>query len=408
MIVFVFLTMRSVEALFLLPLGKQISNNSPPEGAVKSNLLALTIAVALAPLTLPAQGTQPPPKSSTPMSTSMPPPDPATSMNRDWGKVLAGGGRGDVLTGNVVLAGSALPWDPIPVNVLCDGKTRYTTYADHKGHFTIIFAEAAGSKTLQADAKPVAVQFVGCFVAARLAGFDSAPVPIASRNVLDNANLGTITLRREANTEGSALSATAAAAPKDALKVFERARSEWLDNKPDRAQHDLQKAVELDPQFAEAWFQLGKIQAAANPPEALNSFSRAVAADPKFSLPYEHMAPLTAQAGRWQDLVDLTNRALELDPRGNLELWYYNAYGNFQLGKTDAAQSSATKSLTMDPLHVEPNTEQLLAIILAQKGDLPTAIQHLRNCLTYFQSGPKLELVKEQLAQMERDNSTSK
>lgn len=281
---------------------------------MKSNLVALTTSFALTPLALLAQGTQPPPKPSTPMSTSMPLArsrylrESRLGESACWRRSRRRAHRKGRPCRKRASLGSHT------VNVRCDGKTRYTTYADHKGNFSIVFAEAGGSETIQAGDKPAAIQFVGCFVAAGLAGFDSAPVPIAGRKVVDSADLGTITLRREAHTEGAALSATTAAAPKDALKVFEKARGEWLDNKPDRVQRDLQKAVELDPQFAEAWFQLGKIQAAANSPEALNSFSKAVAADPKFSLPYEHMAPLTAQAGSWQDLVEFTNRALELVP----------------------------------------------------------------------------------------------
>jgi tetratricopeptide (TPR) repeat protein len=352
-----------------------------------------------------AQGSQPQKPPPTPMSTSTPPADPAGSMNRDWDKVLTGGRSGDFLAGNVVLMDNALPWDAIPVTVSCNGQVRFTTYTDRKGNFTIARSEAMGSKTINADPKPVAVQFVGCSVEAWLAGFDSSPLSIANRHVLDSVNIGTITLRREAGAEGSALSTTTSAAPKDALRSFEKARGEAFDNKPDRAQHDLQKAVEIYPAFAEAWFQLGKIQAAANSPDAYNSFSKAIAADPKFSLPYDHIAPLAAQAGKWQELVDLTSQALVLNPRGNIELWYYHAFGNYQVGKLDVAETSAAKSLAMDPLHFEPNTEQLLAVILAQKPDLPAAIEHLRNCVTYFPPGPKLDLVKQQLAQLEHDNA---
>jgi hypothetical protein len=56
----------------------------------------------------------------------------------------------------------------------------------------------------------------------------------------------------------------------------------------------------------------------------------------------------------------------------------------------------------MDPLHVQPDTEQLLAVILVAKNDLPTALRHLRNCLTYFPPGPNYELVKRQIAQIDR------
>ena len=371
-------------------------------------LLVLTISVAITPLALYSQGTQPPPKPTAPTvpapSRAPAPPD----AKRDWDNMMKSGRAGDNLFGSVALAGGGLPWDPIPVSVLCDGHTRFTTVTDRKGNFTISFPEPAGSKTINAAAKPVAVQFMGCSVEARLSGFDSSTIPIASRNVLDSHSLGTITLHREAGPEGAALSETTVNAPKDALKSFEKARSEWLDNKPDRAQHDLQKAVEIYPQFSEAWFQLGKIQASSNSPDAFASFTKAVAADPKFSLPYEHMAPLAAQSGKWQELADLTARALELNSRGNFELWYYHAYGNFQLGKLEVAESSAAKSLALDPLHFESNTEQLLAVILAQKGDLPGAMEHLRSCLTYMSPGPKLDLVKQQLAQMEHDSAASK
>jgi tetratricopeptide (TPR) repeat protein len=314
---------------------------------------------------------------------------------------MRSGRVGDYLSGNVTLLGGALPWDPIPVTVTCEGQARFTTTTDAKGNFVIAPAQPAGSTTIKTDAKPLAAQFVGCGVDAALPGFDSSPLTIANRNVLDSPNLGTITLRREEGASVAGLSSTTAAAPKDAAKSFDKARNEWLENKPDRAKKDLQKAVEIYPQFAEAWYQMGKIQEAMNSPEASNSFSKAVAADPKFVLPYEHLAALAAEAENWQELVDDTNRELELNPRGTLGAWYYNALGNYHIKQLAVAEKSAMKSLSMDPLHIQPETEQMLAVILAQKGDVAGALQHLRNCLTYFPPGPKLELVKHQIAQLE-------
>jgi tetratricopeptide (TPR) repeat protein len=237
--------------------------------------------------------------------------------------------------------------------------------------------------------------------------FCPGSIPIANRNVSDTPNLGTITLRREAGSVDAAISSTSGSAPKDAVKSFQRARNEWLDNKPDRAQHDLQKA-EIDAQYAEAWYQLGKIQEAANSPDAWNSFSKAVAADPKFALPDEHLASLAAQAANWQEVLNATSRSLELAPCGTIQVWYFNALGSFQLQKMNVAEASAEKSLSMDPLHVQPNTEQLLAVFLAQKGDNAGALEHLRSCLTYFPPGPNLELVKQQIAQMDPSSSAPK
>ena len=126
-----------------------------------------------------------------------------------------------------------------------------------------------------------------------------------------------------------------------------------------------------------------------------------MAADPKFVLPYEQLAALAVKAGQWQEAVDNTAQALQLDPSGTPQLWYYDALGNFQLGKTDEASVSASKSLTLDPRHTVLGTEQLLAVILARKADYAGALQHLQNCLKYLPAGPQADLVKQQIAQVE-------
>jgi hypothetical protein len=55
----------------------------------------------------------------------------------------------------------------------------------------------------------------------------------------------------------------------------------------------------------------------------------------------------------------------------------------------------------MDPLHTQPNTEQLLAVIQAARGDYTDALQHLRSCLTYIPAGPNADIIKQQIAQLE-------
>jgi tetratricopeptide (TPR) repeat protein len=381
--------------------------------AVNYKFIVLVLGLAAFPAINFAQGAKPGGGAGTgaPASGSgVAPADPSKllNMNRDFDTMNKTGRKGDYLAGGVLLEGASLPWDSIPVSVTCDGKVRYTTATDPKGYFVIAPVEPPGSTTLKADAKPVATQFLGCSVDAALPGFNANPLPIANRNISDSPNIGTIMLRREEGSGAAAISSTSASAPKDATKAFDKARNEWLDKKPDRAQRDLQKAVEVYPQYAEAWYQLGKIQEASNSPEAWNSFSKAVAADPKFAFPYEHLASLAAQGANWQEVLNAANHALELAPRGTIQVWYYHALGNFQFQKMDVAETSAKKSLSMDPLHIQPNTEQLLAVILSQKGDTAGALEHLHNCLTYFAPGPNLELVKQQIAQLEPAASPTK
>jgi len=319
-----------------------------------------------------------------------------------WNGLEQQGRSGDYLVGNVSVAGGTLPWDPIPLTVTCNGKPRFTSTTDPKGNFVIAPVKTDDSAIGNRDNKTkLAAQFVGCAVQAALPGFDSSTITIANRNMLDDPNIGTITLKREDTSAGAAVSTTTIAAPKDATKAFEKARTELLDGKPDRAQKDLEKAVQVYPQFAEAWYQLGRIQEVSKKADAGNSYSKAIAADPKFILPYEHLAPMAAQEGKWQELVDYTSHELELNPRGNPQTWYYNALGNVKIGKMDVAEVSAEKALAMDPLHSAPNTEQLLAVILVGKRDYAGALQHLRNSLTYLAAGPNADVIRQQIAQLE-------
>jgi tetratricopeptide (TPR) repeat protein len=299
------------------------------------------------------------------------------------------------------MEGEPLPWEPMLVSVDCKGSIVNSTQADLQGRFVITFVDMHGVERIPADAqRQMETQYEGCLVRASLAGFRSSAVTITVRNLRDEPDLGTITLSPEARGGGTELSTTSKAAPSNAMKAFEKARAEYLDGNADAAQRNLTKAVQLYPGFAEAWVQLGKLQEASAPQSARDSFSKALAADPQFVLPYEQLARLAAQAEKWQETLDNTNQALQLDSMGTPQLWYYDSLAKFQLGKTEEANVSAVKSLAIDPRHTVRGTEQLLAVILARKTDYAGAIQHLQNCLTYLPAGPQADLVKQQIAQI--------
>ena len=322
-----------------------------------------------------------------------------------WTNLSSQGRVGGALTGKVAVEGEPLLWNPIQISVLCKGATVNTTRTDPKGYFQIVVVPVTGAanQQQQLDTKrQMETQYEGCTVQAEFSGFRSTSATITQRNLRDDPDLGTLTLSRVGGrAAGTAVSSTIDSAPAAAVKDFEKARTELIEQKPDKAEHDLEKAVQAYPGFAEAWYQLGRLQRAANSGNARGSFAKAAAADPQFVLPYEQLAALAAQDQKWQEVVDNTNQTLKLDEAGTALTWYLNALGNFQLGKTDIAEASAFKSLTMDPAHTVPNTEQLLAVILAGKGDYAGALVHLRNCLTYLPSGASTDLLKQQIAQVE-------
>jgi len=314
-----------------------------------------------------------------------------------------------VLLGKLALEGEPLPWQPMLVSVDCKGTVVNMTQADLRGQFVIRFVDTHGVERIPADdQRQMETKYEGCQVHASLAGFRSSAVTITVRNLRDEPDLGTITLFPEARSSGTELSSTTKTAPANAMKAFEKARAEWLDQDAGSALGSLKKAVAIYPEFAEAWFQLGKLQEASDPQGARDSFSKALAADPKFVLPYEQLASMAAQQENWREAENNTNQALQLDPAGTPQLWYDDAWAKFQLGKINEASVSAEKSLAIDPRHTVLGTEQLLAVILARKADYAGAIQHLRNCLTYFPAGRDADLVKQQIAQLQRKTKASK
>jgi len=307
--------------------------------------------------------------------------------------------------GKVIGSGSKLPWDPIPVVVVCNGKTRLNVLADKKGEFDIEptprESEAVESKRDPEHMDPS--QLVGCKVSAVLEGFKSTVLTIPNSSIMDDSDIGSIILRPDERATGSSMSGTTLSAPPDALKEFEAARADKFNRNLGGARRHLQKAVGIDPQFAEAWYQLGKVEEADKPQEALNAYQKSVAADKEYTPPYERIAALAAMAGKWQDVADAANHALQLNPKGTPQIWYFRALGNYNAGDTELAETAALTSLSLDPSHRSaPKTEQLLAVILARRGKYDAALQHLRSCLAYTAPGPEAELVKQQVAQLEK------
>ncbi|MGD0367028.1 MAG: tetratricopeptide repeat protein [Acidobacteriaceae bacterium] len=306
--------------------------------------------------------------------------------------------------GKVAMAAGKLPWDPIPVVVTCGDTARYNTVADAKGGFYIV-APARSSEVISQKKDPnhaAPSELVGCRVSAVVDGFTSTRLTIANRTLEDDPSLGTIMLSRDEHAASSSVSSTTESAAPDALKEFDKAHSDDLEKHFDSARHHLQKAVSIDPKFAEAWYHLGQIEQKDSPQDALSAYEKAAAADPSYIPPYEPIAELSALQKNWQAVTDATNQALKLNPAGTPQVWYYNAVGNLNLGNRQQAETSAETSLSMDPSHRAPNTEQLLAVMLAGRGEYAGALEHLRHCLTYMPPGPNVDVVKQQIAQLEK------
>ena len=324
-----------------------------------------------------------------------------------WSQMTNQGRAGGALLGKVLVEGQLRLWEPVFVSIICHEKVVNTARTDPQGNFA--FTTVRGMVTAQTDVeREMKMYYEGCKVEASLTGFHSDALTITERNLREDPDLVTIGLHLNSGAMGTALSTASGAVPKKAEKLFEAAHAAMLEQNPERAQSDLEKAVRVYPEFAEAWFQLGKLEMTSSAQSARESFSKALAADPQFILPYEGLAQLAVLEERWPDVLANTSLALQLEPSGTPRIWYFHALANYQTAKLDAAKAGALKSLAMDSGHQIPNTEQLLAVILARKGDYEGALQHLRNCLAYVTTGPNVEFLKQQIGQLERTAQESK
>lgn len=326
-----------------------------------------------------------------------------SNMYDYWSQMNGQSRAGGALLGKIAVEGEPLPWEPVLITVTCSGNVVYQTQTDAKGNFGIVPQSVPHELSQQNDSvRQMQTHYEGCLVNGAVAGFGSKPITITERNLRDDPNLGTLTLYRTAQEAATTLSSTSDHVPPEAAKAFEKARSNMISSNATGAQRELRKAVDAYPNFAEAWLQLGRLQESSDAQAARDSFSKAIQADPKFVLPYEQLAALASQANNWKEVLDDTSHVVQLYPDGTPETWYLNALANYHLSNFTAAKDSALKSLAIDPLHTMANDEQLLAVILAHGGDYLGALSHLRSTLTYTPSGPKADLVKKQIAQLEQ------
>lgn len=333
------------------------------------------------------------------------------------------------ISGKVTLDDGTPPPESVVMQLVCNATPRSVGYTDSKGRFSIdlgnrnnsaIFADASqsgpgfgdmgtgpmGTSTQQRGTGSSGLterNLMGCELQAALPGFRSDSVNLANRRSLDNPEVGTLILHRLGNVEGLTISATSAMAPKDAKKAYEKGRAENKKGKWENAERELAKAVEIYPKYAAAWYELGIAQQQQNKvDEARKSYAQALAADPKFVSPYQQLAGIAAKESNWKEVADDTDRLLRLNAIDFPQAWFFNALANYHLQNWDAAEKSARQGLSSDTAHRFPKMDHLLGVLLAQKRDYSGAVEHMRNYLRLNPMASDADLVKKQLAELEK------
>ncbi len=333
------------------------------------------------------------------------------------------------LTGRVAVDdGSELP-GPVTIERVCNGSTHAEGYTDMKGTFGIqlgnesgVFQDATDSTsrstmtggTLQSGGITGGAGSSGmggsqerllmnCELRAKLPGFRSQSIMLAGRRPMDDPDLGTILMHREAPGEGSTVSATSLNAPKAARKAFDKGQELLKKNKPADARDEFEKAVQIDQAYAAAWCELGKMQAESGDSDmARGSFRMAMKSDPKFVNPYLELSILSLHDRKWQEVADLTDQAVKLDAFDYPQAYLFNAAAKYNLQEVEAAEKSVQEAERLDTRHQWPQVAHLYGMILQHKKDYAGAATQLRAYLKMAPNADDAAAVRKQLETLEQ------
>ena len=330
--------------------------------------------------------------------------------------------RGPIfLSGKVVLQDGTPPSEPAAIQTLCRGRKHTETYTDSHGYFSFQLGTlnpattAAGVDDVDSSfGDPMSRGNSGdwrdCELQASLAGYSSDTIQLSTKiSALENSDVGHITLRRMGQVEGLAISATSAMAPGKAKKAYEKGREQAQKEKLDDAEKSLTKAVEIYPNYAAAWYELGQVQYKKNDAAAArHSWEQSLDADAKYVRPYAGLCQLDMQDKRWQELADSSAKLVALDPISIPEGWYWNAAANYMLHNFTAAEKSARQGLKIDEHHQLPKLEYVLGMALIQQRSYQDASGHMQQFLQLSKEPGEIQEAQKQLAEITRLSEQSK
>ena len=345
--------------------------------------------------------------------------------------------QAQIVSGKVVLEEGTPPPEPVAVDLICNASLLSQEMTSRKGQFTFqlgsrdstyldssisrppeaetfdaganrFLPHTRAGRTGRNDFREVSgVNLKDCELRASLPGFSSDTVRLGLGTVAGHTeDVGVIVLRRRSQVKGTTVSLKTLAAPKKARKAYESAKKELSKDKIDylKAIKDLEDAVASYPEFSAAWDLLGLSRLALKDVSgAREAFEHAVASESKYIAPYLSLAMLELRARRWQEALQWSKRALELN-RHLSKAHYFHGLANFYSGQMKVAEESFREVQKSEGAAHHPLTSYLLGTILAQKGSFRSAAAEFRYYLQAQPGSPIAANVRKQLAEWEEQS----
>ena len=358
--------------------------------------LAAIAAFAVCPLA--AQKQTPAPA---PVPTPTKPPASTTPSTATTSPDLIDTTRGILLTGRLVLLDGLPPDEMIPVLLDCPGlpasgssAEERRTVADTQGEFRfrlqLSFGSSKDFETLN--------KYSSGRVVVNQPSFEVLRANLRRLDLRLGADIGQLVLKPLDQGEGSVISVNSLHAPEPARKELIKGRQELAAGHADLAQKRFEKAIARFPDYATAWFDLGKLQLTQGAKDqAAESFRHASSADLKFLSPRIQLALLAATGLRWEEAEANSAAVIGLSPGGYPGMYLVHAIACFNLKKLDEAEKSARTGLDLDAGRQFPKLANILGAVLERRGDRAGAAAALRLYLERAPQAPDAEKVRARL-----------
>ena len=303
-----------------------------------------------------------------------------------------------------VLAASAFPADPLfdlSGQLRPPRRASVSLFATKTPFTTATVAGAGGRftfKNLPPDDYTVAVFIPGRGEARRTVEVGSAAAD-SHRRVPLTLDLKDSDFESAGPPRQHSVSARQLATPNAALRQYQQAQKDLERHDPAAAAKRLEAAIEIDPQFAVAWNELGTIAYQTRKfDRAEECFRQALDLNPAAFEPLVNLGGVLVAVHKLDEAADYNLRAMLARPNdalanSQLGLTY------FELARMDLAEKYLERARQIDPAHFS-HPQLVLAEIHLRRGERREAAGVLEEFLKYHPDWPQAAKMRQAIAEL--------
>ncbi|MGD0951811.1 MAG: tetratricopeptide repeat protein [Methanotrichaceae archaeon] len=152
---------------------------------------------------------------------------------------------------------------------------------------------------------------------------------------------------------GTAISIYQKPHPLLSMSYFQRGNIRSLQRKFKEACVDYSAAIEINPQYAEAWYNkgtaLGKL---GKHDDAIKAYDKAIEINPQFAEAWNNKGTALSELGKHDDAIKAFDKTIEINPQ-YAEAWNNKGTALSELGKHDDAIKAFDKAIEINPQYAD-------------------------------------------------------